>query len=738
MARLTVPLDAAGIDDLDPKQPIKVVLASGERPLESRTITLDTKGGAAVSFDFERAASGLRVLVGPPDATDEEMLGLQTLGVDVPLRRFLGRDELVIPPLRITPYYWFWWLRWCRTFTVRGRVLCGDGRPVPGAVVCAYDVDAWWWWWSRQQLGCATTDANGSFTLSFRWCCGWWPWWWWAQRHWELEPWLAHHLLKGLQRELVFPKIPLPDPAPDLRIFEQLLGESEALPFAAQAMAHGRLQHAPLMREARGYLPVARQAAALIQPERLEGLRQRLASRLPAIAELSALRLWPWAPWQPWWDCTPDLVFRATQQCGGEERVIVDEGWSDARWNAPTELDLTLTANASACCVSGNDCLEGHCLALTQACDVDIDDIGGNPGAAPMTPIGYAHPDAPGNAADAPFAGLVMIRGTVPCLSGVDYYEIEYSADSGSTWLAVPASALGSFVRKYWDFDLGHDVDVYFSPTAPMDGHHLYETVAHYEAGHTPGDWGASKVWLGTNIDVVFPWLTAGTFSDGTYMLRVRGYQQAADGHVTGDDDALKVCETDVEATIVVTLDNQSTYLPPGPADNPCGPGTTHACTNEPMTDILEVRIIKADGSTQAAGPCGQVQVGRGDVLEVDFIAYDAQGHLASFDLIATFGENESVPLTALGGAAALSPLPGAPVPAAAQVGPDYAGARSQGATGPSWAGGAMRFSLPALQAFERTCCYQLELRAYKRTIVNCQENFAHRNLSERSFLVMV
>lgn len=736
MARLTVPLEAVGIDGLDPRQPIKVVLASAGRPIASRTVTLESKGCGAVSFDFDRAATGLRVIVGPADATDEEMLALQTLGVDVPLRRFLGKEELAIAPLRITPYYWFWWLRWCRTFTVRGRVLCSDGSPVPGAVVCAYDVDAWWWWWSRQQLGCATTDASGSFSISFRWCCGWWPWYWWSLRHWQVEPGLAQRLLQGLQRQPRLPRIPLPDPAPDLGIFERLLGPSESLPAPSRSLARPAMTRAASPHASRQALPIAspRSMASMVQPERLEGLRERLVAALPPIDELSALRLWPWAPWQPWWDCSPDLIFHATQRCGGEEKPVVEEGWFQARWNVPTELDVTLTANDQACCIPLNDCVEGHCVALTQACHVDADQIGGNAGAA-ATPAGYARPNAVTNNGDAPFAGVVVIHGTMPCLADVDYYEVEFSTD-GSTWLTLPPVALGTFVRKYWDFDLGHDVDVYFAATTPVDGRNVYESVAHYEATHAPADWGASKVWMGTNIDVVFPWLTAGSFSDGTYWLRLRGYDETA-GVLSGGE-VLQVCESGDEARIVVTLDNQSSFPAPGPADNPCGPGTTHACTNEPMTDILDVRIVKAGGAIEAVGPCGQVRVQPGDVLEVDFVAYDAQGHLASFDMIATYGENEAVALTALGGVAALSPLPGAPVPAAAQVGPDYAHARTQGATAPAWQGGALRFSLPATIAFPESCCYQLELRAYKRTIVDCQENFAHRNLSERSFQVSV
>src|SRR4030043_513178 len=52
----------------------------------------------------------------------------------------------------IPQYYLVWWLRWCRTFTITGRVVCPDGRPVPGATVCAYDIDFFWWWVNKQSV----------------------------------------------------------------------------------------------------------------------------------------------------------------------------------------------------------------------------------------------------------------------------------------------------------------------------------------------------------------------------------------------------------------------------------------------------------------------------------------------------------------------------------------------------------------------------------------------------------
>jgi hypothetical protein len=423
--------------------------------------------------------------------------------------------------------------------------------------------------------------------------------------------------------------------------------------------------------------------------------------------------------------------------CGGAERVIVSESWFQAHWNLPPASEITLTASSEACCIPTEGCLDGECLALAKVCSVDADEVGGNPGADP-SPVGYAFPNVVANGGDAPFGGVVNIRGTAQCLTGVDYYEIEFTADSGATWQPVPAAALGTFVREYWDFGLGTDVDVPFSAAVPIDGRHVYETLEHYEATHTPGDWGGAKVWLGTNIDMIFPWATAPTFSDGTYGLRVVGYDEA--GGTLSNRRELPVCNSTTVAEIVVTIDNQSTYPPPGPATNPCGGDTTHTCTDEPLTDILDARIVHSGGGSSAVGPCGTVTIAKGDMLEVDFVAYDAQGHLASYSLIATYGENLSRNLIALGGT--LTPLAGGapPIPAASQVGPDYAAARTapQTAFAPTWTGGAIRLSISAAVAFPESCCYQLELRAYKRTIVNCQANNAHRNLSERSFQVTV
>src|SRR5688572_17367899 len=95
--QLTVPLDASGIEGFKPEQPVKVLLADRNGPLQSQSVKLDAKGQGAARFDMPQASGGLRVIVGPGDATDEELIGLQTITVSLPAARL--RDSLTIPAI---------------------------------------------------------------------------------------------------------------------------------------------------------------------------------------------------------------------------------------------------------------------------------------------------------------------------------------------------------------------------------------------------------------------------------------------------------------------------------------------------------------------------------------------------------------------------------------------------------------------------------------------------------------
>jgi hypothetical protein len=96
------------------------------------------------------------------------------------------------------------------------------------------------------------------------------------------------------------------------------------------------------------------------------------------------------------------------------------------------------------------------------------------------------------------------------------------------------------------------------------------------------------------------------------------------------------------------------------------------------------------------------------------------------------------IDLLALSGAT-LTPMAQGSVPAADFVGNTYAKAKVEGAPAPIWKGGGMRLHIPDLHgAFPQTCCYQIELRVYNRTIVNCDGSLPFRAFSYYSLTVQV
>jgi hypothetical protein len=696
--QLQIPIDASGIQDITPDQQVRVAAQDSRGTLHTAVVKLDARGQGTATLAFQQNPGKLRLALGPQSASAEEILGMQTVETSVPARLLLPGRPFKLPPIKIPLPIWTQWWKWCRKFTVTGRVLCANGRPVPGAKVCAYDIDFWWWWGSRQLVGCDTTDANGSFTISFKWCCGFLPWWWWQRRVWQLEPVLADHILPLLQA-LPKPLRTIPQPKPDLSVFNELLVDG----------------------------PVA--ARVEVDPAALAGLRDRLvrANRLPFSPIFEKWKLWPWFPWQPWFDCSPDLIFRVTQSCHGQETEIVAEGLGDIRWNVPTSLNVTLAANDQACCLAPHDDdPEGACALLSEVCTRHtINDIGGNAGSEPAPPgldlDGYYLRDRLIDPfEDRPFAGNILISGKVG--DEVDYYGFESSDNGGATWNPIPPPSAGGFERETWVPPTTFNTIPFNFDT--LDGRLVMESRLHYEATHPMGP--GPYPWTTKNYFSVLDWRTLYTVSDGTHRLRIKGYKRVGDTLTDlTPGTGLPVCTITDMARVVLRIDNQFVTLPIGHS-HPCGPGTVHACTAEPDTDVIDVRISGA-----SVGACDLVDATAGGSLEIDFLAHDPDGHLGSYSLIATYDENLSVDLLAVPGAVLTA------LGVGEQKGPNYADALGQGATRPIWRGGTMRLAIPDLKkAFKKTCCYQLELRASKRTIVNCSGS--HENLSQYSFMVVV
>jgi len=733
---LHVPLDASGIKDFKPDKAVKVVAVDSKGAAQEQLVQLSTDGKGSATFSFAARPGVVQVVIGPGDATANELRALQTISVSVSARAWQDSNALTLSPIAISARYWWWWLIWCRNFTIRGRVVCADGSAVPGAQVCAYDVDWWWWWVSEDLVGCATTDATGAFEIDVRWCCGWWPWWWWAQRIWRLEPLLVQRIVPVLQRTPTIPRVPLPDPAPDLAIFNEILAGSGGKPVPTlQARGTGLRAALAGPRGAMAAKPKA------VDPAAVTALRSGLLDALPASAELAQLRIWPWWPWEPWVDCDLDIIFKVTQNCSGQNTVIVNETIWDTRWDIPTTIDVTLVANQQACCIkpctNPQDCPDGDCLVITDICDDVVGSIGGNP-TAPAAPAGYLNPGTPTIFGDRPYAGVVPIFGIFGATATADYYAFEYSPYPGATWNPVPPASMGGFSCQFWGHALPagpvgwHPVN--FLP-AVIDGHLVIESRAHFEANNDPASWNVTRFWDAACERLLMNWITDGLIADGTYQLRVRSWTLVA-GHLQNEN-VLPLCDTENDNGVIVTLDNQ---VVTGPATNldgfQCGPPTVHLCTIEPDTAFVSVRI---NGTKQVA--CANVDAREGGSLEIDFVAYDPDAHLAYYTLQALYGDSLVVDLLSVPGATLSAGPATGPVPSSGpQWGPDYGAALAQGAVSPNWMGGVITLTIPNLHdAFPETCCYTLQLFAHKRTIVNCDDGFwGHYNQSDFSLTVIV
>ncbi len=707
MATLVVALDARQIPPEERKQQrIKVAAQSADGKIQSRVIGVDSEK-VEVRFEVD-SKTPLDIAVGPDEAADDELLKLQTITARVTPQQW--REDQLAVPLVLTPFYWTFWLSWCRKITITGRVVCADGRAVPGAQVKAYDVDFFWWWLSLQKVGpTAVTDATGVFTISFKWCCGWLPIWWWRLRYWSLEPLLASRILKVLRLDDKLPRLPHPDPIPDMRVFGELLGPSGPVP--------------------RSRVP--------FDPTEIPKVRDRLLTRLPKVPELERLRLWPWSPWTPWLDCSPDIIFRVTQNCGQGEKLIVNDNVFDTRWDIPNNLTVTLMANEDACCGIYPPPV-GDCIVITKACETLITDIEQNP-ANPL--VGLVNANDPANDSDMPFAGDIALHGAFGDGANVDYYELESTTTPAvpGSWAPIPPPAAGAFSRIYLDIAPGPTVTPQYFGIAftVMDGKNVAESLEHFENNH-PAPPGVLRVPVGGQ-DVLVNLRTADNFGDGTHYFRVKGYTAA--GAQLVNPRVLPVCNTRSDNSIALRLDNRFVdttppFTPPFTSPTqPCG-DTVHTCTTEPDTRIIAVRYNNAE-----VPPCGVVTTSAGGPLEIDFLAYDPDGFLSSFSLVANYDENLQINLLGLPGASLASIAFAGPPPAADAIGPTYIQALSpaQGATRPSWTGGEMRLTIPNVRAaFPHTCAYLLQLDAYKRNIADCGYHKPYRNRSHYSLTVIV
>jgi hypothetical protein len=324
---LRVPLDASRVPDFLPDRSVSVLAWYKQGVPQQRIAAFNPQGKGSASFEFQRPPESLRVALGPETATPADLQRLQTISVTVPSSTWQTGAEVSLPAIRMSSYHWWWWQHWRQNFKLTGRVLSARGVPIIGATVSAFDIDAWWWWTAQEQVGRATTDADGCFAIDFTRGCGWWPWWWWVTREWQANPVLVDQITAFVRHYPRLAALGPATPAPSLDVFHSLLASSpRPMPsrFSASLFQSGQTI-----------------ANSAIDPAALESLRERLIEILP---KNFTLPIWPWAAWSPWEDCGANVLFKVTETCADETTVLLNETISEARWDIPSSLDVTLTA----------------------------------------------------------------------------------------------------------------------------------------------------------------------------------------------------------------------------------------------------------------------------------------------------------------------------------------------------------------------------------------------------------
>ena len=249
----------------------------------------------------------------------------------------------------------------------------------------------------------------------------------------------------------------------------------------------------------------------------------------------------------------------------------------------------------------------------------------------------------------------------------------------------------------------------------------MVESLGHWEAVNGP------RIWVGDYMRLI-NWETGTLIPDGVYHLRLRAFAEA--GGALTDQGIPDLCGTQDDNYVVVAVDNRivgpGSGHPTSPS-HPVPPGGVHLETLEPDTDFISISV----GGT-AIGPCGTIEreaITPANPLVIDFLASDPDGHLALYTMRANWGENNGLNLLAAGTVTNV---------AADFIGPRYGGALNQGATAPEWKGGHFRLTITnGMAAFPQPCAYVFDLRAYKRNIVSCDDDYEYRNRSTMTVSVI-
>lgn len=732
-AKVTVDLTKIGEAEFDGSRELRVASMRGGKVLDQKVV-VPAKEKNPRRFQVELAlgepedgVAGAEIVVAPAD--DERNLTSQLAA-----RRFVsGRDALIdAGRIIVDPGIYGWW-RFCwfpRTYRFTGQVVRhADGcrYPIGGAQVQILDVDYCWWWYDEDLLRTGTTDANGFFDITLRWCVPLWCLLVFEPR----RPLLVDPDLRDRIRELVrvrpikFPWPPPPDPWTWERQLESI---------GIDVPSHGRLEPnrtvAPRMRQAPATAAAAASAASVsaLSSRAIAGVTDRVKA-----SDLFARVLY-WPPCPSPCDWLPDVKIRVTQTQPSGSVVIYEDTYWDIHFNLATDLlNLTLEANANALHANGcnPDPILGNCMLLdavgtTTIMPVPADPLSGiyQPNVSPGVSYGV---DAPDNVRlgyvrdyDRPWAGVISVYGRFGIASGVDYYQVEAARWTAADRLAwdldhahVPPNSafvrltlgtLRGFSRSYIEETPSqHWNSEGFGPNTVGGVADAYKSrerfEQEYEAAHggvAPAPDFGGWYWHYFTETRLFD-LDTSTMANGLYTFRFVGYRQ------TGVDGSGNPILAPVNMGIA------------GGVGKRCGTGRPELLTlylhDDPHRAECEIVNFRKNG-VDVIDECALITLTSSDWIEIEYRAEDPAGHLDSYGV--TLQKGFSAP-DSIFGLAGVTDVSGT-----TPEGPSYALALvdiTTPAIPPHWYGGTWkkRIDHSAFVALGGSCAYNLRLAAWDR-----------------------
>ena len=730
-AKVTVDLTKIGEEEFDGSRELRVASVRGGKVLDQKVV-VPAKEKNPRKFQVELSlgepedgVAGAEVVVAPAD--DERNLRSQLAA-----RRFVsGREALIdAGSILVHPGIYGWW-RFCwfpRQYRFTGQVVRhADGcqYPIAGAQVQILDVDYCWWWYDEDLLRTGTTDANGFFDITLRWCV---PLWCLivSEPH---RPLLVDPDLRDRIRELVRvrpTKFPPPPPPPDPWTWERQLDtlgielpQGRLEPF--RSLAPRVRQVAPAMSA-----PEGRASAMALAP----GLR--VTDRVKASDLFAKVLYWPPCP-NPC-DWLPDIKIRVTQTQPTGSVVIYEDTYWDIHFNLATNLlNLTLEANASALHANGcnPDPILGNCMLLDAVGNTTIMPVPADPLSGiyqPNVSAGVSYGvDAPDNARlgyvrkyDRPWADVLSVYGRFGIAANVDYYQVQVAAWTNADRLAwdadhtyvppdaafapVSGAALLGFSRAYIEESPSqHWNSEAFAPQTVGGITNLYKSrerfQEEYEAAHggnAPAPNFGGWYWHYFTETRLFD-VDTSKMANGLYTFRFVGYRQ------TGVDGM----GNPILAAVNMGLG--------GGVGKRCGTTRPELLTlylhDDPHTADCEIVAFKKNGGPEI-DECALITLTSSDWIEIEYRAQDPAGHLDSYEV--TLQKGASVP-DSIFGLAGVTHVSGS-----TPEGPSYALALVDPMTPavpPHWSGGTWkkRIDYSAFVALGGSCAYNLRLAAWDR-----------------------